>query len=371
MRFRDVIGNGSLKEHISSIVDSGRVPHAVMFSEKDGYGALPVVMATIQYMTCGHRHDGDSCGECPDCKKISRMMHPDLHFAFPVSAPSGQDSPADMYADIWRGLYEKDPYFSESDLYRALGTEDKAGVINVAQAKGIISALSLKSYQGGNKYMVVWLPERMNAEAANRLLKIIEEPTERTYFFFVTHSPEKLLPTIRSRCAEARLHPAAPEEIAGPLMQRFSISYEDAAGIARISGGSYGAACRLLADTDAGSVYLPSVKETLDSVIAGDLVRLLENSERLAQSGRERQREFCLFFEEFLRKIFMEKIGAGSIGNVLSADRKAVASYASALGLPFFQPAFMALESALSALVSNVNPKMVFCDLANRLYMLK
>lgn len=228
------------------MADSGKVAHAMLFYENEGCGALPLILAYYRYLNCQSRRDGDSCGECPSCRKISKLIHPDLHFVFPVNAGpkvSASEKPtSDSYLKYWRELVLADPYFLESELYAALGIEGKAGNIAVAEAKSILEKLSLTSVGDGYKAVVVWLPEKMNAETANKLLKVVEEPPESTVFLFVTHSPEKVLQTIFSRCQSLRVLPLPKEDVARTLRERFSFSAQQAEVLAGLSGGSIGQA---------------------------------------------------------------------------------------------------------------------------------
>lgn len=375
MQFRNILGNGDLKSRLVRMVDSGRTGQSVMFVEKDGYGALPMAVALVQYMMCRNRKEGeDSCGECPACRKVSAMLHPDVHFAFPVnvSKKSGSSGKpvSSGFMQEWRELYLSNPYFTEADLYGKLEMEDKVGVIGVAEAREILDSLSLKSYEGHGKYMIVWLPERMNAEAANRLLKIVEEPSPDTCFIFITHNPDRVLPTVRSRSRMIRLSPVENGALAGFLAGKTGLGAEEAAVYARISGGSPGAALKMAGDSSASSFYLPLVCRIMDNVAGKDLPSLLESVDALVALGREKQKEFCTYAEDFLRKVMMRRIGAVSIADALPSEIPAADRYAGIFGRNFFEKAFRAFEDARSAVESNVNPKMVFCNLNNQLYVL-
>lgn len=375
MQFRNVLGNSELKSRLVRMVDSGRTGHSVMFVEKDGYGALPMAMALVQYMMCRNRKPGeDSCGECPSCRKISAMVHPDLHFAFPVNAVqksgSSRKPVSAVFMQEWRDLYNSNPYFTEADLYSKLGIDDKIGAISVAEAKEILDSLSLKSYEGYSKYMIVWLPERMNAEAANRLLKIVEEPSPDTYFIFITHAPDKVLSTIRSRSQMIRLCPVEKEELAPYLVERTGVSDKESAVYARVSGGSPGEAVRMIGETSASGSYLRIVCGMLDNIIGKDLPSLLEGSDAVLALGRERQKEFCIYAEDFLRKVLMRRLGMASIADSMPSESEAADRYGNVLNGSFFEKAFKAFEDARRAVESNVNAKMVFCNLNNILYVL-
>lgn len=316
MGFRDIKGNEELKRRLADMVDSGRTGHAIMLEEKSGYGALPLAIALVQYLSCHDRHDGDSCGECSCCRRIAHLAHPDVHYVFPVNvtAKSGSERKpvSATFFPVWKGLVEKNPYFTEEELNEAMGIEDKVGVINVQEAKEILNTMNMRSFEGGNRYMIVFLPERMNTEAANKLLKMIEEPFPGSYFIFITQAPEKVIDTIRSRCLRIALQPVPID------------SQPDSAE------------------------YLGWFQSILDGSQSGDLTGVLKTAETIAAAGREKQKRFCIFSEEYLRKMMHE-------------SRQ--------YPYDFYETAYGILDSARSSVESNVNPKIVFCNMVNLLFV--
>ena len=376
MQFKEVLGNSELKSRLLHMVDSGRTGHSVMLVEQDGYGALPLALALVQYMMCQSRRPGDdSCGVCPACRKVGDMVHPDLHFAFPVNvtAKSGSSRKplSSSFLQEWRQLYRDNPYFTEADLYSRLGIDGKAGAISVAEAREILDALSLKSYEGRGKYMIIWLPERMSAEAANRLLKIVEEPQPDTYFIFITHAPERIISTIRSRSQLIRLYPPQTQETALLLQEKAGLSAQEALVYARIAGGSPGLALDMAGEGSPASAYLPAAEQMLEAVTSGDLAGLLEGNDALLALGRERQKDFCQYMEALLRKMMMHRRGLGIISDALPQEEEAVKRIGPLLPDSFYEKAFMALEESRTMIESNVNAKMVFCHLVNVLFATK
>ena len=338
MRFADIIGQESLKRHLTESVDKGRISHAQLFSGAAGVGTLPLAIAYAQYLNCTNRHDGDSCGECPSCRQIAEAAHPDLHFVFPVNVTSKSGSEkkpvSDHFIQIWRELTLKNPYFTEETLNNELGIEDKVGNISVAEAKEILNKTNMRSYEGGNKYLIIWLPERMSQEAANKLLKMVEEPFSGTYFILITHSPERVINTIRSRCLSIQMLPVESSEMTGE-----------------------------------GSVYYPIISELLTNCISKRLAPMLEKNEEIVNLGRERQKEFCKYSTTFLRKIWLTKHGLANIANINNEERVTIESFAASIPEPFFEKAFNYFEGARSSVENNVNAKMVFCNLTNLLFV--
>lgn len=374
MRFNDIIGNEDAKRALVSMADSGKVAHAMLCYENEGCGALPLVLAYYQYLNCQNRHDGDSCGECPSCKRISKLIHPDLHFVFPVNAGSkvsaSEKPTSDSYLKYWRELLLADPYFLESDLYSALGIEGKSGNIAVAEAKSILEKLSLSSVEDGYKAVVVWLPEKMNAETANKLLKVVEEPPENTVFLFVTHSPEKVLQTIFSRCQSLRVLPLSKEEVARTLHEQFSFSQDKAQIFAGLSGGSIGRALHLSGDNEENTRFMDLFADLLGGVTGKDLLSALEASEMIAAlESREKQKAFCTFAAECIRKIFMVKQGLVSIAGIREEEMPFFQNAAKVCSVNFCMKTGAVLDKASALIDRNVNAKIVFCDLADRLFL--
>ena len=194
MRFADITGQEDLKRHLARSVDAGRVSHAQLFSGAAGYGTLALAVAYVQYLCCRHRRDGDSCGECPDCRQIAALAHPDLHLVFPVNKQgkkSGEAVRSDEFLPQFRALFaERGGCFSPQEWYDRLDLgKTLKGMIAAREADEIIRKLSFKSFEADYKTMLVWLPETMNEEAANKILKILEEPWERTLFILVSEQP--------------------------------------------------------------------------------------------------------------------------------------------------------------------------------------
>ncbi len=204
MRFADIIGHKALSERLRQSINGGRVPHAQLFTGEAGYGALPLALAYIQYLNCENRSAEDSCGVCPSCHQMRELAHPDLHIVMPVNKQgkkSGESVLSDDFIALWRTkMRESGGYLSPEEWYEAMDLgKTLKGVISVREADEVIKRLSFKSFTSGYKAMIIWLPEMMNEQTANKLLKILEEPWDRTLFILVSQHPESLLQTILSR----------------------------------------------------------------------------------------------------------------------------------------------------------------------------
>jgi DNA polymerase-3 subunit delta' len=349
MRFADIIGNADVVRALRSMADSGRVAHAMLLYENEGSGALPIALAYLQYLNCAAPVGGDSCGECPSCRQMSKLIHPDVHFVFPVNKgpKSSDDKPvSDSYLKYWRELSCADPYFKEADLQKAIGIESKTGLIAVAEAKSLIGKLSLAAVADGYKGVIFYLPEKMNQETANRLLKLVEEPPEKTVFMFITHAPEKVLQTIFSRCQSVRIMPLGKDEAA------------------RVE------AARPEGDREEYDMYMDLFSDLMNALVAKDLMTALECAETMAAlDSREKQKGFCTFAADCIRKIFMIQQKMPDLAAVAPDEEEFYRGISSRVARTFCSKTIANIEKAVAMVERNVNSKIVFCDLVNRMFL--
>ncbi len=357
MPFSGILGHNDIIANLRSMIDAGRLPHAVMFSEKEGCGALGLALAAIEYLFG---------------KKISPLTHPDVHFVFPINTSSkiGSDKRGDVeqFYPAWRELVKENPYFGEQQMYKAFGIDNKLGTISVAEANAIIRKLSLSSYEGGAKVMLIMFPERMNIEAANKLLKNLEEPGEGTWYFLITHNPEKIIPTITSRCRIIEVAPLEPSIIKEELKRKFPISEEEALFWARCSGGSIGKAMALVASDMEQEGNGPIFISILEKALEKDLAALMEIWEEIASYGKEQQKGVCIAGSEILRKIYMMSLGMEEISYVSARERERFRNLSGRIKKDFYHKGYGYLGNALECIERNVNPKFIFCDLCNRIF---
>ena len=313
---------------LHQMAESGRIPHAMLFHENDGGGAFPLIISFLD----------EVYGHSP---RVEKLIHPDIHFVFPVA---GSDKPvSDNFIRQWRELLLSNPCFYENELYTAIGIEGKQGIISVNEARSVLDKLSLSAVEGGYRTVVVYLPEKMNQQAANALLKMVEEPPENTLFLLVTHQPEKVLTTIFSRCLFLRIPPFSREED-------------------REVHAKEGAETNELSDL---------FHDLLDALVRKDLLGALEAGDAVADLGsREKQKRFCRVASEMLRNIFLLQQGLPDLADILGDERPFYEEMAAKLRKNFSRQALAALDRVLLLLERNVNQKILFTDLVNRLYMI-
>ena len=278
---------------------------------------------------------------------------------------------SESFLPLWRELVHENPYFLESDLYARLGIEGKAGNIAIAEARYILEKLSLSSVEDGYKTVLLWLPERMNAETANKLLKIVEEPPEKTLFIFVTHHPDRVLQTIFSRCQSYRVLPLGRNVLEKALVENFGKDPQESARQAAICGGSIGVALDAMGEREEYSAFMQIFRDLVSGLAARDLQAVLDASDSMsAIDSREKQKAFCIFAGECLRKIFMLQQNMHELAGIAPEETAFWTGVAAGAGRTFSRKALALADRAVMLLDRNVNPKMVFCDMVGQMYLL-
>ncbi len=365
MRFADVIGHDGLKARLRRGVDEGRIAHAQLLAGDCGYGILPLALAYVQYLNCTDRRGGDSCGVCPSCVKTASLAHPDVHFVFPVNGGGSTKPLSDDFLPQWREeVASTGGYFDERMWYDRLGLENQQGIITKREADEVIRKLSFKSYEGGYKSVVVWLPERMGAEAANGLLKILEEPWERTLFILVSAEPQALLPTILSRVQCTMVPPvdaatleAMPE--AGGESDRARI-----AAMAATAGGSVIGFRRLLAAGGDGGEDFERFVSLMRLSYNDRHIELLDWADRMAAAGREAQKRFLRYTAAMLRESYVMAAGMENISYLWGEEREFCRKFSPFIGNHNIERLVAETSSALSHIAQNGNPRIVFAHYA-------
>ena len=321
--------NAPLAAALRQMAESGRIPHAMLFHENDGGGAFPLILDFLEAVY----------GQNP---RVKKLIHPDIHFIFPVAGPAKDKPVSEQFIRPWRELLLANPCFYENELYAAIGIEGKQGLISVHEARSILDKLSLSAVEGGYRTVVMYLPEKMNPQAANALLKMIEEPPEKTLFLLVTLQPEKVMTTIFSRCLFMRVRPFSREE--------------DRAVHAEESAET----------TEMADLF----HDLVDALVRRDLLGALETADAVADLGsREKQKRFCRVASDGLRNIFLLQQGLPELADLLGDEKPFYEEMAAKLRKNFSRQALAALDRALLLLERNVNQKILFTDLVNRLYM--
>lgn len=370
--FDNIIGQ---KEYIASLrtaIDNNRLPHALLISGNEGTGGLALAYAAAQYLICPHRHDGDACGQCPQCLQLGKLQHPDVHFVFPVVRKKNQkEAPISLdYMGEWREVFLNDQYLTLNSWTTTSSEENKQAGIFVAEANNIIKTLSVKPFESDYRVMIIWLPEKMNEETANKLLKIIEEPNDKTHFFFVSQEPERIIGTIQSRVQRINLPPIADVDIQQALVSRFNCPQEKAIDYARMSHGSYVEALKLLNDDEERSFYFTKFCEMMRLSYAKKLFDMKEWSEEMSGIGRERQKAYLQYVQQMIRENFIMNFNTPSLNYLNESERTFSSRFHAFINHNNVTGIMDELALAEKDIMQNVNAKMVFFDLSLKLIML-
>lgn len=368
MKFSEIPGQRETIGRLLSTVKSERVSHAQLFTGPEGCGNLALALAYAQYVSCENRSGVDSCGTCKSCVKYEKMIHPDLHFVFPV-IKKDTDPVSDKFIDKWREFAAVSPYFSLTKWLNYIGAGNAQGLIFTSEAAEILRKLTLKSYESDFKVMIIWLPEKMHQVTANKLLKLIEEPPEKTLFLLVSDEPDKIVPTITSRCQLVRIPSFSPSDLSSYLIERFRIHKGRADDIARVSNGNIIRAIELCENEDSSFQDLDRFRTLMRHVWKKDVLSLIAWSEELSAIGREPQKRFLAFSLHLFRENLMMNLGQGKNGLVfLTGEEEAFSvnfhPFINEGNINTFVEEFSLAHSHIEA---NGNAKIVFLDLALRL----
>jgi DNA polymerase-3 subunit delta' len=374
MLFKDVLGLEHIKKHLVTTADSGRVAHAQLFIGPEGSGTLPMAIAYAQYLLCANK-GGENEGENLDCNtKCNSLTHPDLHFAFPVSNSDKVKSHAvsDHYIQDWRQFVKEQPYGNLFDWYRLIGIEKKQGQIGVDEAQDVVKKLSLKSYEGGFKILIIWMAEKMNISAANKLLKLIEEPPEKTVLILIAEEEEQIINTILSRCQILHFPPLAQSDITAELIKR-GAGESEGASIAHEAHGNFNKALDLLNKDSEDLVFERWFVQWMRSAFKAKgnkaaIQELILWSDEVAKTGREVQKQFLSYCLTMMRQALLLNYKANSLVYAkMHLEGFDLNKFAPFVHENNILDIVEELEKAIFHVERNGNSKIIFTDLSIKL----
>ena len=306
MNFSQIPGQKEIKVKLLRSVKEERVSHAQLFAGNEGCGNMALALAYARYISCENRTDIDSCGICKSCVKYEKLIHPDLHFVFPViKGKKATDPVSDNYLEEWREFVKKSPYFTLNNWMDTIEVGNAQAMIFASEASEIIKKLSLKTFESDFKIMIIWLPEKMHQSTANKLLKMIEEPPEKTLFLLVSQEPDKVIPTILSRCQLVKVPSFNNNDIEKYLTNRFNITVDKAGDISHVSNGNIARAIDLCENEDLALANLDRFKSLMRFAWKRDIISIINWAEEISTTGREAQKNFISFSMRILRENLM------------------------------------------------------------------
>lgn len=369
MFFKDIIGQAEVKEQLISSIQKGIVPHARLFCGSEGVGKLSLAIAYAQYLNCEQPLKDDACGECSSCIKYKHLVHPDLHFVFPVVKKDKKEL-CDDYISEWRVFVNEHPYFSLSQWLAYIGSDNSQGMIYAKESEEITRKLSLKIYEAKYKVMIIWLPEKMNEACANKLLKIIEEPFDNTVFLLVSNNPDQIIQTIQSRCQRINVHNVDKQDIANALQREYSIQSEEADSVAHIAGGSYLKAIETISLNEEHKFFFNLFITMMRSSYARSIKDIKSIANEIASVGRERQKNFLVYCQRMIREYFISNLHQPEMIYLKPDEANFGARFAPFVNERNIVDFTEELALAEKHIEQNVNAKMVFFDLCLKITML-
>lgn len=365
MLFNQIIGAQDLKNALVSSVSNNHVSHSQLFYGQEGCAQLAMAWAYATYLNCEQRQPTDSCGNCASCHKMKKLIHPDVHWIFPAIKPKKgeEEKKVANYMQLWRDTLIKNPYFSNYFWQNSLGgTKMQQGIIPVDEARKILEKISLKPYEGEFKIVIIWLPETMNNEAANAILKVLEEPPAKTVFLMVSNQPNSLLPTILSRAVHVYVPLATDSEMMQVLQQKMGLNHTQAHVRTILSSGSIGKATEI--DTQENNITFENATHFLRSsygFIVNDLVNF---SDEFDKQGKQEQVNFL----HYILSIFRDLILWQNNGKVLikrpSPELVFIEKFSAAVNESNLETVIENTEKAIYHIERNGKPKMIIMDLA-------
>lgn len=365
MFFKDIHGLDDIKGQLINAVSSNHLGHALLFSGGEGGAALSLALAFATFINCRDRKGNDGCGVCPSCQKNKKFIHPDLHFVFPVCATKdvkGSDVVSVSFLKEWRSFLLQNSYGSAGDWSAFFGGDNKQLNISKEESRHIVRNLSLKTFEGQYKIMLVWLPEYMHIFAANAILKILEEPPPQTMFMLVSQNPGDLLPTILSRTQSFNVRAFSEQEIAAILVEKFNAEETKAAHLAQLSEGNLNYAVKLLQEVEEDSHKM--FRDWMRVCFMYDLAQLVGWTDLFQKMNKLGQRTMLQYGLNIMREALLVHSGARALSKLHGEERDFVEKFSKVIGPDIIASISDQLNQALYHLERNANARIVFLDMS-------
>lgn len=372
MNFSEVIGQDDVKNRLLTLIESGKMPHSLLLYGAPGCGKMALALALASHLL------GENDVNNPKAASVKAMLdrweHPDLHFSYPVIRPTGTTADhkmiSDDFAKEWHLLLKKGPYFDMDTWLEHMNAANQQAIIFASESDNLTRKLNLKSSMGGYKVAIIWLPERMNVECANKLLKLLEEPPHQTLFIMVSEAPERLLETVRSRTQMIQVKRIDTAVLERALVEKRGLDDDTAHRVAQIANGSWLDAIRMLnADSEAKQFFNDFVS-VMRASYRRDIREMKAWSERVATYGREKQKRMLLYFHRMFRENFMYNFKQSSLIHFTQDEEQFAQKFAPFINEKNIVELYELVELNIRDLSQNANPKIVFFDFTLRVTML-
>lgn len=363
MFFRQIAGHTEIKQKLRQMVLGERIPHAQLFFGPEGSGNLPAAVAFARYIFCQNRTPEDSCGTCASCVKLNKLAHPDLHFVYPIATNKDVKVSTDLIAEF-REAFLAQPYMNQQDWFNELNAENKQPIIPAEESNEIIKKLSYTSFEGNGKIMIIWQPEKMNSAAANKVLKMLEEPPDETLFFLVPNQIDQILPTILSRTQLIKFGPLHDEEIAAALVEKYTVPAEQALNVARMAEGNFREALRIISESDSNVQFLQHFQAFMRLCLKYDAQKMISWIEETAALGREKQKYFLYYALQLFRECLIMNYATTDLVKLRGEELEFVKKFALFVHTGNYEKLTEEFNNAYYHIERNANAKILFMDLS-------
>jgi DNA polymerase-3 subunit delta' len=366
MRFKDVIGQEEIKNNLLKSYYSNRISHAYLFYGIPGVGKKALAWAFAQFLSCQNKQENDSCGVCPSCHKYEKLIHPDFHFVFPVVTVTGKKSISDSFLNEWRQIMLTDPYFSYSDWTSMLVSDknkSKQANIFVDESTEIINKLNFKSFESDYKIMMIWLPEKMNQQCANKILKTLEEPPFNTVFLMVSDSREDILPTIYSRTQPVKVLGIDDESLKNHLIEKYNISLQEAEDIVKISNGSLIEAKEQIQTSEDNKFNLQQFIALMRLAYKKNINEGFSWVDTMTKINKEKQKNFLYYCTVLLRESFVYNFRNFDIVYLTSEEKEFVEKFSGFIKPDNIESLVKIISDASYHIERNGNEKIIYTDM--------
>jgi len=362
MNFSQIIAQQEVKERLIRSVQDSRISHAQLFLGPEGGGAFPLALAYIQYILCEKKGEHDSCGQCAPCLKVSKLSHPDVHLSFPVILADSKTS--DGLITEFRERVLETPYMNYRYWLDSIEGNNKNGVIGVDESAGILKKLVYKAYEAEYKFMLVWMAEHMNPQAANKLLKIIEEPPEKTVFILVAETAEDILPTILSRCQVVKVPRLSDEQVENALIERKLAVVEEARSIATLAEGNFWEAQKQITQIEENLERLDTFRQWMLFCFKKDVPGIIQFTDDLSAGGREKLKILLSYSLYMFRQSIVANYAGNELIHLRGNEREFLVKFSNFIHGGNILELTEAFDKAYYYLERNGNPKIVMFDLS-------
>ena len=362
MQFVDVVGQQELKNHFITEINSGNIAHARLFYGKPGYGALPLALAFVGYLFCDQRLENDSCGVCPSCLKVQKLQHPDLHFSYPSVQADAEKST--MLIKQWREQVNENPYFTELDWLSRIDPKERNMIISVHESHDIIKRLSLKAYEGGYKAMIIWLPESMNAQSANKLLKVLEEPTPKTVFILVAEAHETMLRTILSRTQVVRVPKIEDAELKAYLRNEGKLEPSAIDRIVIQGDGDFIQAMAAFDNEDDSTANRDWFIKLMRVSYRKDVLGMLDWAEEVSGATKDSQKVFLEYALHMVRQSMLKNYTGDQLTRLTQDEDAFLANFARFITGKNLRDFMLTFSDSHYYIERNANSKILFTNIS-------